>query len=422
MSSCPRKHLMYKPNQPQFFKIILDDSLLERKLGIPKKFVRNYGNNLSNAVILKVPSGEKWKIDTLKVDGQIWLEKGWDKFMEYYSIIIGSLLVFQYDESNCCFNVNIFDSTCTEIDYPYSIIKVESDEIPIEISDNQFSPSRKRKEKSPLSSSRLHKKMKKVEKFTNIARKGKKENPSSSFQSQTPSFQIKMKPSYFHGSHPDIPATFARKYIKRKDGNALLIVLDGKTWSVKYASGVRRTRLMHSGWIKFVRDNYLQVGDVCKFELIDPEKTLFGVVISRSTPASGSCSKQSMDKKTSTIPPNTSSSNSPGAAQKFTLPNPSFKVVIKSSHLEGRVNVPFNFMKNLEQTAQNAKLVVYGKMWDVKLLLYPYCGKGILSKGWAAFARENSVEVGDACTFQLIGTQELLIKVSISKDLSTNLA
>ncbi|XP_065871968.1 B3 domain-containing transcription factor VRN1-like [Euphorbia lathyris] len=449
MDSCFRKSnesMLFKAKRPSFFKIILDDTIRQHKLSIPRKFVRNYGNNLSNGVILKVPSGEKWEMDIFKVNGQIWLEKGWDKFMEYYSIVIGSLLVFQYDEINSSFNVTIFDCTCTEIDYPcsHSIInkaaaesqvpKVES-EIPVEISADQFSPSRKRKEKSPLSSSPAHKKIKEVEHFTNITRKGtnteaNKENrslhkqmvnknvtrkkpysilkekskgihrESSSFQSENPTFQIAMYPSHVHPSKcsPEIPACFVRKYMKRKDGDALLNVLDKKTWSVKYSSGVRTTRFMHIGWKFFIQDNYLQLGDVCKFELIDREKTLFRVVISRST--TGMKEHPSLHK------------------QMIKSENPTFQIAMCPSYVNPRTcspELPACFVRTyIKRKDGNALLILLdGKTWSLNYS----SGRrtSLLHTGWKKFVQDNNLQVGDVCKFELIDPHKTLFRVVISR-------
>ncbi|XP_050214729.1 B3 domain-containing transcription factor VRN1-like [Mercurialis annua] len=96
MDSCPLRddgRPMFKSKIPRFFKIILDDALRDGKLYIPRKFVRLYGNNLPSSVVLKVPSGAKWKLDLVKSDGEIWFQKGWQEFVNFYSIAYRSFLV-----------------------------------------------------------------------------------------------------------------------------------------------------------------------------------------------------------------------------------------------------------------------------------------------------------------------------------------
>ncbi|XP_037493980.1 B3 domain-containing transcription factor VRN1 isoform X2 [Jatropha curcas] len=101
-----------------FFKIVHDNAIREGKLGIPKKFIRKYGNDLTSPAILKVPCGAVWKVELLKGDDEVWFEKGWGEFAKYYSLEYGYLLVFQYmGQSN--FQVVILDKSAVEIQYPY---------------------------------------------------------------------------------------------------------------------------------------------------------------------------------------------------------------------------------------------------------------------------------------------------------------
>ncbi|KAF2318764.1 hypothetical protein GH714_010532 [Hevea brasiliensis] len=143
---------------------------------IPRKFVRRYGSDLSSPALLKVPSGDKWKVELVKCDGEIWLKNGWQEFVEHYSLALGSFIIFEY-EQNCLFNVIIIDKSASEIDYPLSItngdngkpnLEQEFPEPEIEENENEnefsilchFSPSRKTKGKSPLPFPQAHKKIK----------------------------------------------------------------------------------------------------------------------------------------------------------------------------------------------------------------------------------------------------------------------
>lgn len=84
---------------------------------IPRRFVRKYGEGLSNPAFLNIPYGAEWKVELTRCDGEIWLQKGWREFLEYYSVKPGHFLVFRY-EGNSRFHVLIFDVSATEIDYP----------------------------------------------------------------------------------------------------------------------------------------------------------------------------------------------------------------------------------------------------------------------------------------------------------------
>ncbi|KAB1669453.1 hypothetical protein E1A91_D03G020300v1 [Gossypium mustelinum] len=112
-------HLKFISSSPYFLKIILQDTIQNGKLGIPRKFVKNHGNSMSSPAMLSVPSGAVWKVELTKSDGKIWLENGWLEFSNHYSLDIGHLLVFRYD-GNSNFRVIIFDKSASEIQYPYT--------------------------------------------------------------------------------------------------------------------------------------------------------------------------------------------------------------------------------------------------------------------------------------------------------------
>ena len=60
------------------------------------------------------------------------------------------------------------------------------------------------------------------------------------------------------------------------------------------------------------------------------------------------------------------------------------------------------------------KLQVVDRLWPMKL--YIYSGKyrsSVIFVGWFAFARENSLRVGDVCIFELNMTDNVVFKVHI---------
>ncbi|TXG64432.1 hypothetical protein EZV62_011426 [Acer yangbiense] len=93
----------------------LEDILLKR---IPEKFVRIFGDELSNEVTLTVPNGRVWQVGLTKEERKIWFHDGWHEFVQYHSISTGYFLVFKYGKKST-FNVLIFDLTACEIQYPY---------------------------------------------------------------------------------------------------------------------------------------------------------------------------------------------------------------------------------------------------------------------------------------------------------------
>ncbi|KAK2665203.1 hypothetical protein Ddye_003777 [Dipteronia dyeriana] len=103
-----------------FFKVILKSTLEDKKLKIPEKFVRIFGDELSAAVVtLTVPNGQVFRVNLKKDGSKFWFDDGWHDFVQYNSISVGYFLVFEY-RKNSSFNVLIFDTTACEIKYPYN--------------------------------------------------------------------------------------------------------------------------------------------------------------------------------------------------------------------------------------------------------------------------------------------------------------
>lgn len=85
---------------------------------VPRSFVKKYGKDLANPVILKVPHGPKWKVSWIKRDNDIWFKRGWEGFAQHYSLSHGHFLVFKYDKGGSdFFQVMIFDKSASEVDY-----------------------------------------------------------------------------------------------------------------------------------------------------------------------------------------------------------------------------------------------------------------------------------------------------------------
>ncbi|POO02659.1 B3 DNA binding domain containing protein [Trema orientale] len=144
---------------PHFFRIVQENTLRDKRLLIPKKFVHKYGETLSSKVFVKLPCGSEWEMELRKLDGCVWLGKGWPEFAGHYSIGYGDLLVFRY-EGNSRFHALIFDPSTVEIDYPLITSHFDApkrgeitDDDSIEILEDYSLCTRKRKN-SPLPHSR----------------------------------------------------------------------------------------------------------------------------------------------------------------------------------------------------------------------------------------------------------------------------
>ncbi|XP_015582772.2 B3 domain-containing transcription factor VRN1 isoform X2 [Ricinus communis] len=341
--------LLFKATRPHFFKIVLNDVIRDKKLGFPRKFVRKYGDILPNTVVLKVPSGDIWRIELIKCNGEIWLQKGWQEFMEFYSLAFGFFLVFQYDQRNCHFNVIILDTSASEIDYPCR--NNGENEVPIDLEEefveprveqvekdafveilNAFSSSRKRKEKSPVSSGQPLKKKKlenptrqyeantgngsmsvvvaKTQQLSSDQKAYLLKRARVAFNSKNPAFTVTLQSSYIHpGYQLGIPAGFVNQHVDKKYSDVILKAMDGRSWPVKcYKSKTngRTTAKLYNGWKKFAQENRLEVGDVCAFELVSSKETTFRVVIFRngkdasSSPSFGNSEELNHEKQNAT--------------------------------------------------------------------------------------------------------------------------
>ncbi|KAG6729400.1 hypothetical protein I3842_01G027500 [Carya illinoinensis] len=328
---------------PHFFKIILADSLRHGKLMIPRRFVRKHGEGLSNLAFLNLPNGAEWKLELTRCDGEIWLQKGWQEFLEYYSVKPGHFLVFRY-EGNSRFHVLIFDMSATEIDYPTHSSQVKGGNFgeklqvsPKEESENDssveildsFRTYSKRREKLPRDP--RPQKMKrtnpsaKTEKISNLPKWVPHSTPN-----RTQSTEEKPKKLKALGNlHPTKQEFEGVEGISTKEvgcpksevlTRTRPLTLIEKARALKKASGFKcenpyfmnvplkfaKTYLdMTLGdvvlrasdgrnwfvkysagkflcWKEFSLDNNLKVGDVCAFELIKGIKVSFKVVIFRA--------------------------------------------------------------------------------------------------------------------------------------------
>ncbi|KAK0581587.1 hypothetical protein LWI29_015502 [Acer saccharum] len=111
---------LFKPKNPSFMVISRPIDICLRRLKIPEKFVRIFGDELSAAVVtLTVPNGQVFRVNLTKDGTKFWFDHGWHDFIQYHSIGVGYFLVFKY-RKNSSFNVLIFDTTACEIKYPYN--------------------------------------------------------------------------------------------------------------------------------------------------------------------------------------------------------------------------------------------------------------------------------------------------------------
>lgn len=75
-----------------------------------------------------------------------------------------------------------------------------------------------------------------------------------------------------------MPRQFTKKHIK--EGTSIVkLQISNKSWPVK---AIQTSRLC-GGWRTFARENSLQLGDVCLFQLIDRDDPVFKVTVFKHT-------------------------------------------------------------------------------------------------------------------------------------------
>ncbi|KAL4302485.1 hypothetical protein GQ457_10G015050 [Hibiscus cannabinus] len=434
----------------------------------------------------------------MKHDGEIWLTNGWKDFVDYFSLKYGSLLIFRYEGHSRFYVPMIFDQTTFEIEYP---IRVGDHEVELPTPKVEEVEITTRTEKTPvLCSSPLKRKRmnpssgmvgtgktgtKKAGRAMSAAPRTSTSPTANCFRSENPFFVVNVRKSYINGRDLHIPAAFARNYLAREEtkadvvgseveANAVLKDRDGRTWPVLKICKRYRLAQFGYGWTAFARDNGLQVGDSCAFELLEGPEMSFRVTILWKTEdsdhhtAHGSTrgrvryerelngrSRFECDYSSKNVVISSSTTNkesrvlrrkvktedgeidqvmqtfaiqrilnkriarSVESASELRSDHPFFKVVITASFLQlGYPSIPGWFCnKHMERIQEDATVIFKGKSWPMRIIT---CSDraGRFSSGWKAFALENKLRVGDVCVFEMI-KKNSVFKVSIFRDGST---
>ncbi|KAL4595853.1 hypothetical protein ACB092_12G122100 [Castanea dentata] len=280
-----------------FFKIILPSTIQHMKLSIPEKFVREFGDELSAVAKLTVPYGRSWQVGLEKADKNIWFCDGWKDFVKYYSICYGYFLVFEY-QGNSNFHVLVFDKTATEIQYPLSnnckledqVDSMELDDANISMHDKNENEMSYSDDELPTKHEELREKSVKKE-ISGMSSRGKlmmsrgRERAiqaARTFKPRNPSFMGIIGSANMHKHTMYIPARFAITHLCGPQ-IAKLETSDGRQWSVNCHKRGRLTSAMNlgRGWTVFSRENSLEEGDVCVFELIKRKPVVLSVSIFR---------------------------------------------------------------------------------------------------------------------------------------------
>lgn len=304
-----------------------------------------------------------------------------------------------------------------------------------------------------------------------------------SFTSSFPNFTTVMKKFNISGSYTlNIPYQFATAHLPKCKVKVVLHNGRGESWTINSVPTIRvqTSHTFCGGWLSFVRDNNIGLGDICIFELVGECEMRVQVIRVMKETAEGH-SENEMEKVTSRSscqvtnrtsrrkmksrndhkihlqwPERTATSkntslplpskctelvvweaSTPGrfgshtkgcvsmksgpeeklAAQSFLSKLPHFVRIMKNFNVSGSytLKIPYRFsMEHLpncrtEITLRNLK----GKCWTVNSItttkvqtLHTFCG------GWMAFVRDNKIQIGDICIFELVGKHEMRVHVS----------
>ncbi|XP_040869492.1 B3 domain-containing transcription factor VRN1 [Glycine max] len=261
-----------------FFKIILKTNL--ERLKIPNKFTSKYGGGLPNPVFIKPLDGTQWKVNWTKQNGEVWFEKGWKEFVEHYSLDHGHLIFFKY-EGTSQIDVLILDQSALEIDYlcdtcDENEILDHTHEAPNMIF-GEWPDQKAEKIRGPKFSTSpqvflLHSTGEEpIERTSslNMPTQSRAKEVARNFISYNPFFTVFIKP--VHVADGRLPLPDLKGIIENKE-KYLKLQLGERSWNVKLLNN-----RLSAGWTSFASESELQPGDVCVFELINREDSVFKV-------------------------------------------------------------------------------------------------------------------------------------------------
>ncbi|CAN1218269.1 B3 domain-containing protein At4g01580 [Linum perenne] len=213
-----------------FFKVIRGASLRAKKLMLPKKFARDCGGKLSGKATLLDPNGLSWDMKIVKERGateKFWFKNGWKDFADYYSLSHGDFVVFHYkgrrsSRSSHEFSIIIFDGEAEkEMDYPL------------------------------------------------MTRNGS--SSSNNIPQKYPSFTYTFTTTSCRHKLMNIPVDFYEEHMKKNEVMRMIqIGIGRKRWNVQmHPCGQKYMRVYGKVWKRFVEENSVKEGDICKFKLVD---------------------------------------------------------------------------------------------------------------------------------------------------------
>ncbi|KAI4313554.1 hypothetical protein L6164_026522 [Bauhinia variegata] len=416
-----------------FFIVIIQPSYISTRssLYVPIKFADEHLEKKEGSLILEDLKGTTW---SATYNGRRILS-GWHKFTRDNDLKVGDACVFEMTNS-------------IELSFKILIYRAHED------------PS--------CSFSSQGKKLKpKVPRMMPNTMKNEALRKAMSAEFPNPFFKIVMQNTCVScRPYLRVPIQFIKKYFNDINNTVLVTLrrVDGRLWSVKYTPRLYQGRTyyeFHRGWKQFVVDNNLKVGDVCVFELIDRIKITFDVTIFRDTKDGAhkmySAQGTKADSYEPEIRPETRTKSTCTSKVKSEKPelsdqfrsqvkfgrkigqrmstlllkhggkrvlqkvkefgsdNPHFTVCIKPCYVDGgKPFLPKDFyMSFITEREKNVLIQVGERSWHAKMICHWRVSSAKFSAGWPAFARENNLQVGDVCIFELINRDDAVLEAHI---------
>ncbi|XP_039155882.1 B3 domain-containing transcription factor VRN1-like [Eucalyptus grandis] len=286
-----------------FYRLMVDSLIHEKQLGIPKKFARKYGDELSDVVRLSASDSSIWLVELRKHGSRLWFHDGWQRFLEHHSIHSGHFLIFKY-EGDSTFHVYVYNLTASwernshnplgskefissrpepvaDWEVFHQDKGVQVDEVELQIAD-ESEPSVMRKDGGELPTVEAsYGKSSRECNAAIIEARGMAIRAAHMYEPNNPFFQVIMRPSYVREKFlVNLPASFIGMHLKGDSRDITLQVSDGKKWRVRCLLFNGKGKISR-GWREFVADNKLEIGDVCIFELLRREDIVLKVTIFR---------------------------------------------------------------------------------------------------------------------------------------------
>ncbi|XP_011083781.1 B3 domain-containing protein Os01g0723500 [Sesamum indicum] len=506
-----------------------DPSLCSERLNIPCSFIKHMEGRAPGLALLVGPSGNNWYVGLIIVDNGLFLNDGWADFVRDHFLEQGDSLVFRYD-GNLHFTVQIFDRSLCEKEaafsaessqdlskYDISIVKKREREklalldsiiegVPKKMRCSQMqSESMCKDHENNTSAVNVEEWMQQADGNSNLRNAvtvalpltavphdnpdpsvrnrttkldmllsaSEAERIARSFTSSFPNFLKVMKRFNISGSYTlNVPYQFATEHLPKCKVKIVLRNLKGDSWTVNSipTTKVQTSHTFCGGWLSFVRDNNIDIGDICIFELVrkfelhvrilrvgkegivshdgEAAKLTNGCTTSakmsrrkskkisesvHSIKGSALCSQSnnciaeseihkrfgSLDKQGSHTKGCMSMKSAPEekiAAQYFVSNYPHFVRVMKKFNVSGSYTLKIPYQFSMEHLPNyKTEIVLHnlnGQCWTVNSIptikvqtLHTFCG------GWMAFVRDNDIQMGDICIFELVGKCEMRVHI-----------